>query len=107
VIRELLLCLAVASAQPTVKGPLGEQPVATMQGKVVAISSKKISVKLSDDNVLDFHVTRKTKFYANGKQADAKIVKVGEPAVMEAIRAGDGSLDALNVRVDRPKTDSK
>jgi hypothetical protein len=90
-----------------VKGPLGEQPVATLHGTVVAVSSKKISVKISDDNVLDFHVTRKTKFYSSGKQANAKIVKVGEPATMEAIRAGDGSLDAVNVRVNPPKPESK
>jgi len=107
---QLLLISAAAmllNAQPTVKGPLGEQPVATMNGKVVSVTSKIASVKMDDDNLLDFHLTRKTRYYANGKKADAKILKPGEAVTMEAIRAPDGSLDAVNVRTGFAKEQSK
>lgn len=101
-VTRLLLLSAAAlllTAQPTVKGPMGEQPVATMHGKVVSVTSKIVSVKMDDENILDFHLTRKTKYFANGKKADSKILKPGEPVTMEAIRAPDGSVDALNIRV--------
>ena len=82
----------------------GELPAASFHGVLRGIANGKLSVEVTAENTLDFHCVKKTKIYDGDKQLKPSALKVGDTLSIDARRALDGSLDAVSVRVEHPKS---
>ncbi len=76
----------------------------TFNGTLKSISSTQLLLETDDSNTVQFHCSKKTRFYDGGKKVKASALKPGDTLAVEAKRAPDDSLDAVNVRVERPKS---
>ncbi len=82
--------------------PDGE-PLPSFDGTVRGIDPKLLTLERPDSNMLEFNCSKKTKYYDGSKKLKASAIKAGDRVVIEAKRALDGTLDAVNVRLDRQK----
>ncbi|MGE5647520.1 MAG: DUF5666 domain-containing protein [Acidobacteriota bacterium] len=96
------LCIVstFAALQVVAQAPL---PLPGFGGTVRAIDSKEITIERPDTNTIQFHCTRKTAYFKGAKQIKASAIKPGDRVTVEARRAPDGSLDAVNVRLEHSK----
>lgn len=80
-----------------------DSPLATFTGSVRAVSAKALRIEDADSNTIDFGCSKKTRYYQNDKKIKASAIKPGDRVSVEATRAPDGKLDAVNVRVEDKK----
>jgi hypothetical protein len=76
----------------------------SFDGKVRGIDEKLLTLERPDSNTMEFHCSKKTHYFDGTKKVKADAVKTGDSVSVEAKRAPDGSLDAVNVRIQRPKS---
>ena len=72
-------------------------------GTVRGVDSKGLTLERPDENTLEFNCSKKTKFFDGTKKIKAADLKPGDRVSVEAKRAIDGSLDAVNVRLEHEK----
>jgi Domain of unknown function (DUF5666) len=89
------------SAQPD-KGN-STDPLPSFAGTVRGLDSKLLTLERPDENTLEFNCSKKTKYYDGDKKIKVSAVKPGDQVSVDAKRAIDGSLDAVNVRLEHPK----
>jgi hypothetical protein len=80
------------------------QPLATFSGPVQEIDGKAITLEDAGSNALRFVCTRKTRFYDGKKKISASDIKPGDHISIETKRFPDGELEAINVRLEHPKS---
>ncbi len=83
-------------------GPV-DAPLATFPGTVRGLDAKLLTIEGPDGNTLMFHCSRKTKFYDGSKEIKREAIKAGDRVSVEGHRAGDGTMDAVNIRMDHGK----
>jgi hypothetical protein len=83
--------------------PAGE-PMPSFDGTVRGIDSKLLTLERPDFNTIEFNCTKKTKYFDGSKKLKASSIKAGDKILVEAKRAPDGTLDAVNIRVDHKKS---
>ncbi len=81
-----------------------QQPLATFSGPVQEIDGKAITLQDTDSNALRFVCTRKTRYYDGKKKISASDIKPGDRVSIETKRFPDGELEAINVRLEHPKS---
>ena len=84
-----------------IQGGKVDTPLATFQGTLRGLDAKLLTIEGPDSNTLMFHCSRKTKFFDGSKEIKRDAFKAGDPVSVEGHRAGDGSMDAVNIRMDR------
>ena len=90
------------SAGPNNGAPNGITPLVTMRGALRLIDKKKIAIDASEDQILTFKRSKKTKFLKGAKQIQPDEIKEGAAVVIEASRAMNGDYDAVNVFLGEP-----
>lgn len=96
----LMLAVLLSAAQMGL-GTAGE-PAADFHGRVRVVTSGLLRVDTAGEQTLEFHYSRKTKFYDGDKKLKAISLKPGDRVSVEARRGLDGGLDAVTVRLERP-----
>ncbi len=96
----LLLLLVARSPAPAQM----ERPLATFSGAVQDIDGKTLTLQDADTNALHFVCTRKTRYYDGKQKIRASDIKPGDRVSIETKRFPDGELEAINVRLERPKS---
>jgi hypothetical protein len=81
-----------------------DEPLPSFPGIVRGIDAKGLTIERPDSNTMDFHCSKKTKYFDGSKKIKPSDVKPGDSVSVEAKRAIDGSLDAVSVRLDRRKS---
>jgi len=89
------------SQQPS----LSSTPAVTFTGIVRGFDSKLLNIEGPETNTLMFHCSKKTKYFDGEKEIKRDEIKVDAHVSVEAKRAPDGSMDALKVHIEHPKTD--
>jgi len=89
-----------------VPGAVGNEPLATFSGSVQDIDKKILRIKSEDANTLTFVCDRKTQFFDGDKKIKLTDIKPGDHVSVESKRFRDGELEAINVRLDHPKTEN-
>ncbi len=82
---------------------VGQTVLPSFSGMIRAIDAKMLTLERPDANTLEFHCSRKTKYYDGSKRIQRSALKPGDHVSVEASEAPDGSLDAVNVHLERPK----
>jgi hypothetical protein len=77
-----------------------EEPLASFSGTVRDIGGKTLTIRDSDSRILEFYCSKKTKYFDGDKKLNPSGVRSGDYVVVEARHAPDGTLDAVNVRLD-------
>ncbi len=80
-----------------------EEALPSFTGTVKGIDEKFLTLERPDANTMEFHCSKKTRYYDGNKKVKASAIQAGDNVSVEAKRAPDGSLDAVNVRLDRRK----
>lgn len=75
-------------------------------GTAQAVTAKTLILELSDGNTMNFKCTKKTAWLDGDKRVKADAFKEGDMIVVEGKKAPDGTMDAVNVRLQRPKDDA-
>jgi len=102
----LLLFCGILAAFPAARRGGAEQaqePLPNFSGTIRGIDSKVIALEVPGPNLLEFRCSKKTKYYDGSKKIASSTLKPGDHVTVEARRALDGSLDAVNVRLERQK----
>ena len=84
-----------------------EEVLPAFPGTARVVNAKALHLEMHDGNVMVFRCTKKTAWLDGEKKIKAEAVKEGEMLVVEGKKAPDGSMDAVNVRVQREKEDRK
>ncbi len=82
-------------------------PVVTMRGALRLIDKKKIAIDASEDQILTFKRSKKTKFMNGTKEIQPDDFPDGAAVVIEASRAVNGDYDAVNVFLGEPPPAAK
>ncbi len=90
--------------QPQSRKQKSDELLPTFNGTLKSISGNQLLLETDDSNTVQFHCSKKTGFYDGGKKVKASALKPGDTIAVEAKRAPDDSLDAVNVRRERPKS---
>jgi hypothetical protein len=77
--------------------------LATFTGPVKGVDKKSILLVVEGENDVQFHISRKTTVWDGDQKISPQNLKPGTPVSVEAKRFPDGSLDAVNVRVEHAK----
>jgi hypothetical protein len=85
------------------KGRSTEVPLANFTGVLKGMGGKTLTLEEAEANVLQFYCSRKTKYYDGSKTIKPSVLKPGDHLSVEAKRRLDGSLDAVNVHLEREK----
>jgi hypothetical protein len=67
-------------------------------GVVESVGAERIVVKASDGHLVEFAVTRETRFFLGEKPARPEDVRVGQRAVVQGRKAGE-KLEAVRVKL--------
>jgi hypothetical protein len=73
-------------------------------GVVRGLDKKLLTLERPDANTMEFHCSKKTSYYDGTRKIKISAIKDGDPVLVEAKRAPDGSLDAVNIRLNRKKS---
>lgn len=76
----------------------------SFDGTVRGIDQELLTLERPDSNTMEFHCSKKTHYYDGSRKIKADAVKAGDTVSVDAKRAPDGSLDAVAVRIQHPKT---
>jgi hypothetical protein len=99
----LLLLLA---AQIPAAAQILREPLATLSGRVEAISAKSLTVRDADGNTLQFVCTHKTRYYDGARRIKSSGISRGDRVSVDTKRYPDGELEAINVRLEPKKKPS-
>ena len=80
------------------------EPLATFTGVVKDIDGKALTLEEADANTLRFVCTRKTRYFDGNKKIKASGIQPGAHVSIETKRFPDGELEAINVRLEHPKS---
>ena len=83
-------------------GVPGVTPAVTFRGSLRSIDKKEIVIDAGDDQILHFKRSKKTKFFKGDKEIKPDDFPDEAAVVIEANRAMNGDLDALNVFQGEP-----
>ena len=86
----------------TTNGIPGVTPAVTFRGTLRSIDKKEIVLDSGEDQLLHFKRTKKTKFLKGEKEIKPDDFPDEAAVVIEASRAMNGDLDALNVFLGEP-----
>lgn len=75
--------------------------LASFSGVVRVIDRKNLLLKLADDHVLKFDRSGKTRFFKDSSKVKASAVHAGDLVTIEASQDLDGTLEAVNVRLEQ------
>ena len=89
------------SQQPS----LSSTPAVTFTGIVRGIDAKILNIEGPETNTIVFRFSKKTKYLDGGKEIKRDAIKTDAHVSVDAKRAPDGSMEALNVRLEHPKTE--
>ncbi len=81
-----------------------EIPLASFTGEIREITRNKLAVETAGDNVIEFICTGKTRYFDGTRRIDRSALKPGIRVTVESRRGLDGSVEAVNVRLERLKT---
>jgi hypothetical protein len=95
------------TAGPNNGVPSGVTPVVTMRGALRLIDKKKIAIDASEDQILTFKRSKKTRFLNGAKEIKPDDFPDGAAVVIEASRAMNGDYDAVNVFLGEPPPAAK
>jgi hypothetical protein len=108
------LCSALLLAQLAVRiparaqfGPLPggpEAPLASLGGTVRSVDAKLLTIEDAGGNVIQFHCSRKTRYFEGSSRIKASAIQPGDHVSVEARRDVDGRMEAVIVRRERQKT---
>jgi hypothetical protein len=87
--------------------PNGATPLVTMRGALRMIDKKKITIDASEDQILTFKRSKKTKFLKGAKEIQPDDFAEGTAVVIEASRAMNGDYEAVNVFLGEPPAPAK
>ena len=79
-------------------------PPASFTGSVQNFDKKKLTLQSTDQNTLQFVCSRKTQYYDGEKKIKSSDIKPGDQVTVETKRFADGEMEAINVRIEHPKT---
>jgi hypothetical protein len=79
-------------------------PLATFSGKVHDMDGKTLTVEDADGKTLHFYCTHRTRYFDASKKIKASDIQPGDRVSVESKPARDGELEAVNVRLERPKS---
>lgn len=88
--------------RPADRVPNGRTPLVTMRGTLRTIDKKKIAIDASEDQILTFKRSKKTRFLKGAKQIQPEAFTEGVAVVIEAGRAMNGDYNAVNVFLGEP-----
>lgn len=91
-------------AQPARSVPSVNVPTATFSGLVQIVDKGSLTLQEDDSNTLRFVCSRKTHYFDGDKKIKLADVKAGDRVEVETKRFPDGELEAINVRIEHPKT---
>jgi hypothetical protein len=91
-------------AQPARSVPSVNVPTATFSGLVQIVDKGSLTLQEDDSNTLRFVCSRKTHYFDGDKKIKLADVKPGDRVEVETKRFPDGELEAINVRIEHPKT---
>jgi hypothetical protein len=97
----LICCLALSFL------PAFGQLLPNFNGIVRSFERNTLTIEGSDANTLDFHCSRKTAYFDGKTKIKPSAIKPGDRVSVEATRAPDASLEAVNVRLERPPAEPK
>jgi hypothetical protein len=95
------------TAGPNNGVPNSVAPLITMRGSLRLIDKKKIAIDASEDQILTFKRSKKTRFLKGGKEIQPDDFPDGATVVIEASRAMNGDYDAVNVFLGEPPAPEK
>lgn len=75
-------------------------------GTVKSANAKALNLEVHDENEMHFRCSKKTVWLDGEKRVKPEVVKEGDLVVVEAKKAPDGTMDAMYVRLQRPKGDA-
>ena len=87
-------------------GAVGNEPLATFTGAVQDIDKKILRIKSEDANTLQFVCDRKTQYFDGDKKIKITDIKPGDHVSVESKRFRNGELEAIHVRLERPKAEN-
>ena len=90
--------------QPARSVPSVDVPPATFVGLVQIVDKGSLTLQEDDSNTLRFVCSRKTHYFDGDKKIKLADVKPGDRVEVETKRFPDGELEAINVRIEHPKT---
>jgi hypothetical protein len=90
-----------ASSPRSAQGSSPDEPLPTFAGTLKGIDKKMLTLEGDDSNALEFRCTKQTKYFDGSKSVKSTALKTGDRVSVEARRAPDASLDAVNVRLER------
>jgi hypothetical protein len=82
--------------------PDGATPPVSIRGVLRSINKKDIVIDTGDDQIVTFKRTKKTKFLKGAKEIKPEDFPEGAKLFVEASRAMNGDLDAVNVFLGEP-----
>lgn len=97
----LALVLALAAEVPGVCQ--SQVPLASFTGNIRQLDSNSFTIDGPDSNTLEFFCTRKTRYYDGAGKLNRSALKSGDRVSVDARRALDGTLEAVNVHRERQK----
>src|SRR5262249_53073956 len=90
---------------PAPRGVPGEAtPLVSMRGVLRSIGKKDLTIDAGDDQILTFKRTKKTRFLKGDAEIKPEAFPDGAKVFVEASRAPNGDLDAVNVFLGEPPT---
>jgi len=96
-------CLC-AGQQPRVPS---RQVYPTSHGILKSVSRSVLVVEVDDEHEMKFRITRKTRFYSQGKQGAHEIkassLQPGQTVDVDMQAALDGSFEAVRITLESPK----
>ena len=95
------------TAGPNNGVPNGVTPLVTMRGALRLIDKKRIAIDASEDQILTFKRSKKTRFLNGTKEIKPDDFPDGASVVIEASRAMNGDYDAVNVFLGEPPAPAK
>jgi hypothetical protein len=93
----------IKQRSPSGKQNSDEGALPSFGGTIRGIDDKLLTIERPDSNTMEFHCSKKTHYFDGSRKIKAAAVKAGDTVTVDAKRALDGSLDAVNVRVEHPK----
>ncbi len=87
--------------------PDGATPLVSMRGTLRSIDKKKILIDASEDQILTFKRSKKTKFLKGEKEIEPDDFPDGAAVTIDASRAQNGDYDAVNVFLGEPPNSGK
>jgi hypothetical protein len=72
-------------------------------GTAQTVTARLLTLELSDGNTMNFKCSKKTVWLDGEKRVKPEAIKEGDMIVVEGKKAPDGTMDAVYVRLQRPK----